>query len=224
MQPQPLPLPQSRPQSDGEHRWPVALAITAAIAFQLLTPPQLAFSPNWLLPALEGALLVCLLIANPYRINRESSALRALSLAVVGVATLALIWSAARLVVVLVGPAHAPAAKVLISGAVIWLTNVVVFALWFWEADRGGPAARANGRRDRPGFLFAQMTLPEPVCPGWEASFVDYLYLAFTNSTAFSPTDTLPLARWAKLAMMVQSALSLLIVALVIARAVNALG
>jgi uncharacterized membrane protein len=212
------------PPTSGEHRWPVAVAIALAIAFQLLTPRQLAFSPNWLLPALEAALLACLLVANPYRIDRESTALRALSLGVVGLATVALVWSAARLIAVLFGPDRAPAQGILISGAVMWLTNVIVFGLWFWELDRGGPAARANGHGARPAFLFPQMTMPETEAPGWSPTFVDYLYVAFTNATAFSPTDTMPLARWAKLAMMLQSALSLLIVALVVARAVNALG
>ena len=210
--------------SRGEHRWPVAVAIALAVAFQLLTPRQLTFSPHWLLPALETALMLCLLIANPYRIDRESSVLRLLSLGVAAVATVALVWSSARLVLVLFGPGRASAQSILLSGAVIWLTNVIVFALWFWELDRGGPAARATGRPAQPAFLFPQMTMPEHAFPDWAPTFVDYLYVAFTNATAFSPTDTMPLARWAKLMMMLQSGLSLLVVALVVARAVNALG
>jgi uncharacterized membrane protein len=213
------------PPTSGEHRWPVAIAIAVAVAFQLLTPRSLAFSPNWLLPALESALLLCLLIANPYRIDRESTVLRALSLGVVALATVAVIWSAGRLIVVLFGSGHGPSPdEILISGAVIWLTNVIVFALWFWELDRAGPAARAAGRPGHPAFLFPQMTLPEHAFPYWAPTFVDYLYVAFTNATAFSPTDTMPVARWAKLMMMLQSLLSLLIVGLVVARAVNALG
>jgi hypothetical protein len=104
------------------------------------------------------------------------------------------------------------------------LTNVIVFALWYWELDRGGPASRAAARRIHPDFLFPQMSVPDLVHPDWEPAFVDYLFLAFTNATAFSPTDTMPLSRWAKMAMMVQASISVVVVALVIARAVNILG
>jgi hypothetical protein len=203
----------------------VALAIAVAIALQLLTPAQLAFDPRWFLPAVEAAVLIGLVAVNPYRIDRESAAVRAASLALVGAATLALVWSTGRLVLVLVrGGESDQAGEVLRSGGVIWLTNVIVFALWYWLLDRGGPAARANARRIHPDFLFAQMTLPDLVHAQWRPVFVDYLYLAFTNSTAFSPTDTMPLVHWAKLAMMLQSCVSFLIVVLVIARAVNALN
>jgi uncharacterized membrane protein len=202
----------------------VAVAIAFAIALQFLTPQDVAFDPKWLLPAVEVALLLGLLVVNPFRIDRESSALRMLGIALVCVATLALLWSTGRLVLVLVrGHAEDPG-KVLLSGAVIWLTNVIVFSVWYWLTDRGGPAARANARKIHPDFLFPQMTTPELTHNEWRPEFVDYLYLAFTNSTAFSPTDTMPLARWAKLAMLVQACMSFLIVVLVIARAVNALN
>lgn len=207
---------------ETEQRWPVALAIAVAIGLQLLTPPNLAFDPNWLLPGLEAALLLGVLVANPYRINPESRRIRAGSIALVMVATLAVVWSTGRLVYLLtLGGDRASAGEVLLSGALIWLTNVLVFALWFWELDRGGPAARATARRREPDLLFPQMTVPELVHEQWRPIFVDYLYLALTNATAFSPTDTMPLARWAKAAMALQSVVSLLIVALVIARAVN---
>jgi uncharacterized membrane protein len=104
------------------------------------------------------------------------------------------------------------------------LTNVIVFALWFWEMDRGGPAARALARKVHPDFLFSQMTVPDLVNLDWEPGFVDYLYLSFTNATAFSPTDTLPLSRWAKLTMMAESTVSFVTVALIVARAVNVLS
>jgi uncharacterized membrane protein len=221
----PVTEPAWRRPHPGEHRWPVAIAIVAAIALQGLTPQQLAFDPRWFLPAVESALLLGLVAVNPYRINRESAAVRTASLALVAVATVALLWSTARLVVLLVrGDESDHPGDVLLSGAIIWLTNVIVFALWYWLLDRGGPAARANARRVHPDFLFAQMTLPDLVHVQWRPVFVDYLYLAFTNSTAFSPTDTMPLVHWAKLAMMVQSCVSFLIVVLVIARAVNALN
>ncbi len=112
----------------------------------------------------------------------------------------------------------------LMWGSTVWLTNVIVFALGYWELDRGGPAARAMARKTHPDFLFSQMTVPELIHKDWEPGFVDYLYLSFTNATAFSPTDTLPLSRWAKLLMMAESLVSLITVALIVARAVNVLG
>jgi uncharacterized membrane protein len=219
------PVPAWRRPHQGEHRWPVALVIAVAIVLQLVTPPQLAFNPNWLLPAVEGVLLIVLLVVNPFRMNRESSVVRVVELALVAVATMAVIWSAGRLILLLVVSAQQESSgTVLISGATIWLTNVIVFALWYWELDRGGPAARANVRRPYPDLLFPQMTAVELAPRDWRPMFLDYLYVAFTNSTAFSPTDTMPLSRSAKAAMMLQSGVSLLIVALIIARAVNILG
>jgi uncharacterized membrane protein len=110
-----------------------------------------------------------------------------------------------------------------VTGGAIWLTNIIVFALWYWEFDRGGPVARANGDRMYPDFLFAQMTSPQLAPPDWEPAFSDYLYLSFTNAAAFSPTDVLPLSRWAKMGMTAQAIVSVVTVALVVARAVNIL-
>jgi uncharacterized membrane protein len=110
-----------------------------------------------------------------------------------------------------------------LTGAAIWATNVIVFGLWYWEFDRGGAIERAAGDRQYPDLLFPQMTSPDLAPPDWEPGFVDYLYVSFTNATAFSPTDVLPMTRWAKLTMMTQSAISVVTLALVIARAVNIL-
>ena len=115
------------------------------------------------------------------------------------------------------------AGPLLANCGAIWLTNVIVFSLWYWEFDRGGPAARANAVVEHQDFLFPQTTAPEMAPADWEPAFTDYFYLSFTNATAFSPTDVMPLSRWAKMAMLVQSAVSLSIGALVIARAVNIL-
>jgi uncharacterized membrane protein len=222
----PRRLPAWQRATQGEHRWPVAVAIAAAVGLQLVTPETLAFQPTWLLPSVESLLLIGLFVANPYRVNRESSALRGASMMLVVIATVATAWSVYRLVVVLVTAKRAGPTPtvVLASGAAIWLTNVIVFALWYWELDRGGPAARAAARKDHPDFLFPQMATPDLVGLDWEPEFIDYLYVAFTNATAFSPTDTMPLSRWAKLAMMVQSGISVVVMVLVIARAVNILG
>jgi hypothetical protein len=207
----------------GESRWPAGLAILAAVVLQLLLPQDLAFSPRFLLPAIELGLLAALLIANPLRIDRESTVLRAIAIALLAVASVATAWSAGRLVYHLVSGGLNNAAGLLINGGAIWLTNVIVFALWYWEGDRGGPAARAVARHDFPDFLFPQMTAPEMAPRDWEPRFVDYLFVSFTNATAFSPTDTLPLSRWAKLTMMAQAGVSLMTVLLVVARAVNIL-
>ncbi|MDT5038527.1 MAG: hypothetical protein QOE03_3712 [Micromonosporaceae bacterium] len=206
-----------------ESRWPAGVAVLAAIALQWSVNKNLAFSPKWLLPAIELALFAVLTIADPVRINRESAVLRIVSIALVVVASMATVWSAARLVDQLVHHVAIDASRLLLNGGAIWLTNVIVFALWYWEGDRGGPAARANASDDYPDFLFPQMTAPEMAPANWEPTFVDYFYLSLTNATAFSPTDTLPLSRWAKLTMAAESVVSLLTVALLVARAVNIL-
>jgi hypothetical protein len=165
-----------------------------------------------------------LIAANPGRFNRESRPLRMASLALTAILSLANAWSAALLVIGLVaGREGEDAAALLSTGAAIWLTNIIAFALWYWQLDRGGPAARAHARRQLPDFQFVQMQTPDLGHPDWEPGFVDYLYLSFTNATAFSPTDTMPLSRWAKLTMLTQSLVSLATIGLVIARAVNIL-
>jgi len=217
-------LPAWRRVTQGEPRWPVSLAVILAIALQVTLPGGVAAHPRWLLPGVELFLLVGIVVANPTRISRRSAQLRTASIALIFVVTAANAWSAARLVDALLhGLATPDPTSLLLTGGSIWLTNVVAFALWYWEMDRGGPAARAHITRPHPDFLFPQMDSPELAPPDWEPGFVDYLYLSFTNAAAFSPTDVLPLARWAKLTMLVQSAVSLLTVALVIARAVNIL-
>jgi len=164
-------------------------------------------------------------VANPRRINRESRLLRSLGLTLAALLSLANGYSVVRLATDIVdGTKIGTPRALLITGAAIWLTNVVVFALWYWEFDRGGPVARALATKPYPDFLFAQMTSPRELVPAnWEPAFADYLYLAFTNAAAFSPTDVLPLSRWAKMAMTVQSAISIVTIALVVARAVNIL-
>jgi len=212
-------------RTEGEARWQVATAVAVAIALQIPVPGRLVLlRPPWLLPALEGLLLLVLVVANPRRINRQSRALRMLSLTLAVLLSLANAWSVARLVLGLVhGTEGKTAGPLLVTGAAIWLTNIIVFALWYWEFDRGGPVSRANAARIYPDFLFAQMTSPNLAPPRWEPTFGDYLYLAFTNAAAFSPTDVLPMSRWAKMAMTVQALVSIVTVILVVARAVNIL-
>jgi hypothetical protein len=208
----------------GESRWPVAAVMVVAIALQVALPDRLTLVSHWLMPTLEAGLLLVLIAANPSRFNRESILLRAGSLTLSGLLTLANGWSAIRLSQDLVlGRAGENAGPLLSTGGAIWLTNVIAFALWYWQFDRGGPAARANARHKTPDFMFPQMQNPNLSPPDWEPTFADYLYLSFTNATAFSPTDVMPMSRWAKLTMLAQSLVSLVTVALVIARAVNIL-
>jgi uncharacterized membrane protein len=206
-----------------EPRVPVTIAILVAIALMVALPARVANHPRWLLPGLAVLLLIGVFVAKSTQ-DRRSRALRATSLLLIGVLSIANAASAARLVLDLVNSRGiTDPAVLLLTGAAIWLTNVVVFALWYWEFDRGGPVARALASKPYPDFLFPQMTSPEMTSPDWEPTFVDYLYVSFTNATAFSPTDVMPLSRWAKLTMLAQSLVSIVTVALVVARAVNVL-
>lgn len=222
----PVPPAWRRP-TDGEARWQVALCTAIAIGLQLALPRQLVLvSPVWVMPAVQGLLLVALICVNPHRINRDEWQVRALSLALAGVISLGNAWSVVRLVDVLIsggGGVASKAVELLLIGGAILLTNVIAFALWYWEFDRGGPAARARGTKAYPDFAYPQMLSPDVGPPHWEPAFVDYLYLAFTNATAFSPTDVMPMSRWAKVAMTIQSVISLVNMGLIVARAVNIL-
>jgi uncharacterized membrane protein len=218
-------MPAWKRRTEGEARWQAAVAVAVAVALQLPLPDRLVLlHPAWLLPAVEGLLLLVLLMANPRRINRESRTLRLLGLTLAAVLSLANAWSVARLVTGLVqGTEGGAAGPLLVTGGAIWLTNIIVFGLWYWEFDRGGPVARAHGTRVYPDFQFVQMASPQLAPPDWEPTFGDYLYLSFTNAAAFSPTDVMPLSRWAKMAMTAQATVSIVTVALVVARAVNIL-
>ena len=217
-------LPAWQRVTQGEPRWPVSLAVVVAIALQLVLPYRVAFRPRWLLPTAQGLMLIGIIAANPKRIDKESTRLRGATIALIAVSTLANAWSAGRLVHHLdEGTLKQSPARLLMTGAAIWITNVIVFSLWYWECDRGGPAGRRSGGKKYPDFLFAQMQSPELSPPDWEPGYADYLFLSFTNASAFSPTDVLPLSRWAKMTMMLQAGVSLSTVALVVARAINVL-
>lgn len=214
--------PSWRRRTRGEARVPVSIAVAVAIVLQAVLPVALVVRPGWLLPALEGALLVGLTVADPRRIERDSRLLRGASLVLIAVISAANAWSAAKLVSLIIAGTIGSNAETLIgSGAAIYLTNIIVFGLWYWEFDRGGPAARAHGANRYPDFMFVQMDKTEMAPPEWKPNFMDYLWLSFTNATAFSPTDTMPLTRTAKAIMLAQAAISLTTVSLVVARAVN---
>jgi hypothetical protein len=205
----------------------IAVAISIALYFALPDGLIAGLGPRWLVPALEGVLAASLLIANP-RLTRESLRMRPVALALIAFVNLANVVSLGELVhkLLFVTNGHAgPGGRSLIYASVpVWVTNVLVFALWYWELDRGGPVARLELERRQPDFLFPQMGAPDATRPEWSPAFIDYLFTSFTNATAFSPTDTMPLTPWAKILFMVQSLASLLTVALVVSRAVNILN
>jgi hypothetical protein len=221
----PASVPAWKRPTQGEARWQAAVAVAVAVALQYPLPGRLVLlHPVWLLPSLQGLLLIALVMANPRRIDTRSRAIRVLGLILAALLSLANAWSVVRLVDGLVhGTAGNSAGPLLVTGGTIWLINVIVFALWYWEFDRGGPVARAQALRMYPDFQFVQMASPQLAPPDWEPTFGDYLYLSFTNATAFSPTDTMPLSRWAKMGMTAQATISIVTVALVVARAVNIL-
>jgi uncharacterized membrane protein len=205
-------------------RWPPVAAVLVAIALQVVLPPSLiqGLGPRWLIPAVEGVLLVALLITNPHQVDRAESNLRLLSLAMIAVITVANVVALGELIRALLDHTTVPGRTLVFASVPIWITNVIAFGLWYWEIDRGGVTARMLPDHREPDFLFPQMSTPG-ASPGWAPEFLDYLYTSFTNATAFSPTDTMPLTSRVKLLMMVQSLASLLTVALVISRAVNIL-
>jgi len=201
----------------------MAGAVLAAAFLTLLLPSELRLGPRWLLPFLEGALLVALIVGDPGRISRRSSILRGLSIALVAVLIAQSLWSTFRLIHELIvgGPHTDQPGPLLAAAAIVWVSNNIAFALLYWELDGGGAAARWQREQVHPDLAFPQHLNPGVGPPEWRPRFIDYLYLSFTNSTAFSPTDVMPLVPWAKIAMTVQAAVSLGILGLVIARAVN---
>ncbi len=215
----------ARPRSRGEPRWPMAAAVLVSVVIQLSLPDRHVLSPTVLFPTVEVLLLVALVIGDPGRIDRRSTVLNRLTVALVVVMTVDNLAGVAELVRgILDGSDRDNGPVLLATGGALWLTNVIAFSLWFWLLDRGGPAARAAGAPHTAAFAFPENATPELVPPGWWPQYPDYLYLAFTNSSALSPTDTLPLVRWAKMTMLVQSSISLVIAVMIVARAVNILN
>ena len=203
----------------------MALAVLVDIAMQLALPDRHILRPTFLFPTVELLLLVTLVIGDPGRIDKRSAVLNRITLALVIVMTIDNVAAATELVRdILDDSKKGTGAVLLATGAAIWLSNIIAFSLWYWLLDRGGPATRAAGDSPLPAFAFPEMLNPDLAAPDWAPQFADYFYLAFTNSTAFSPTDTLPLTRWAKMLMLVQAAISLVVAVMIIARAVNILN
>jgi hypothetical protein len=210
----------------GEARWPMAFAVVAVMVMTLLLPHDLVTRPRWGVPLVEGLLLATVIIADPGKIDLVSPRVRALSITLIALLVVTTLWCTTQLIVELIrgGPATQSGGALLAAGGIVWLSNCLSFGLLYWELDSGGPAVRAHGLRAHPDFAFPQQLSPEIAPQQWRPRFVDYLYLGFTSATAFSPTDAMPLRAWNKIAMMAQSAISLVLLGLVIARAVNVLG
>ena len=201
----------------------MASAVVTAMVLTLLLPEGERTLPVWVLPLIEGILLFALIAGDPGAIDRRSRLLRVLSIALVAILVVSALGATVQLIDVLIGGGHETnsASELLEAGSIVWVANIIAFALLYWELDGGGAAARAHHSRSDVDFAFPQQMNPELAPAEWRPEFMDYLYLAFTNAMAFSPTDAMPIARWAKLAMMVLSVSSLAILGLVIARAVN---
>jgi uncharacterized membrane protein len=209
-----------------EPRWPSALAVLGAVALYLTLPNQLVIGPPWVryvVPALELAVLIPLAVTAPYRHVEESGFRRKVAMTLTAMISIANAVSLFFLIRHLLYDSTVHGRTLLYAAFDVWTTNVIVFALWYWELDGGGPPRRLRDPTTPRDFAFVQMTDSEVAAPGWHPRFVDYLYVSFTNSSAFSPTDTMPLTRWAKMLMMIQAALSVLTLLLVAARAVNIL-
>jgi uncharacterized membrane protein len=210
-----------------EPRWPIALAIAIYLALmitlRIYEPDRPALGTRWLVPAVLGGLLVALVLADPARIEGRARWLRRLSGGLILALAVMALAATALLIADLIRGSHVTdsASALLVSGALIWLGNCLVFSLLYWHFDSGGPLARYRSDRPYRDFAFTQHMSPELAPPGWRPQYLDYLILGLTTSTAFSPTDVMPIAPWAKLTMALQSIISLAVVGLVIARAVN---
>ena len=220
-----------QPQGDDpaylEPHWPIALVLSLYIALtivlRVVEPHAEELRNRWVVPGIEIALFVSLLASDPLRVHRRSVWARRIALALVLMLVVVALVSTTVLVTDLIrgGKVTQSATSLLASGVLIWLGNCLVFGLLYWLLDSGGPRARYLHERRYADFAFTQQLSPELAPPGWRPRYVDYLILGVTTSTAFSPTDVMPMAAWAKLTMALQSIVSLLVIGLVIARAVN---
>ncbi len=202
----------------------MALAVIAAVVLTAWLPAEVRPESRWFL-GVVGLVLLGLIAADPGRIDRSTAVVRWLSRLLIGLLALSAVVSTALLVHILIvgGELTESATKLLLTGGAVWISNNIVFALLYWEVDGGGSVARTLRRPEYPDLAFPQHMSPQLAPPGWRPMFIDYLYLGMTNGLAFSPTDVMPLVPWAKIAMALQSLISLAILGLVVARAVNIL-
>ena len=204
----------------------MAVAVLAAGGLRAALPAQLRNGDaRWAFIVVVVVLLGVLIVGDPGRIDRDSTWLRVMTGTLIGLISAVNATAAIRLVAGIIdGAKFSTNANVLLaSGGAIWLSNVITFGLWYWDLDRGGAAARARGSGHPPAFVFPEMINAEYVGPGWYPKFLDYFHLSFTTAMAFSPTDVSAIRPWAKLMMMAEEVISLLVAILVVSRAVNIL-
>lgn len=213
------------PTVRGERRWPMVVAALSAGVMHEFLPASFRLAPHWIYPAFLVAFLVVLIAGDPGVIDRDHRWLRVTTGLMIGLITTVNGVAALRLVVkILAGASFHSARELFATGALVWLINVITFGLWFWDLDGGGAAARAARPSGAPrAFVFPEMSLPDHVPAGWFPQFADYLALSFNTATAFGPTDVSAIRRWAKLMMISESLISLVLATLVVARAVNVL-
>jgi hypothetical protein len=223
-------------RNPGESRLPAASAVVAAIALYLLLPNPLIVGPRLAVPLLELALFLPLVLANPRRMTRDTKGLRLLSIGLVLLIALANAVALALLVDQLVNSQATQGGQLLLGAGQVWVTNMIVFALAFWELDRGGPVRRARVPRtliqpadfrfpqDEDHDAIAEVAVRSAAKSDWSPAFIDYFYVSVTNSSAFSPTDTMPLSHRAKMLMATESVSAIVLSVIVIARGVSLLG
>jgi uncharacterized membrane protein len=212
------------PPPESESFWPAQATILASISLQLFLPSRLTVGPPWLIPALEAALLFGMFMATPRQLEHEHPLRRRVALGLTAFVSAANIYSLATLTHFLLHHNVGNGRELIVAGVLIWLTNFLIFGLWYWELDRGGPGKRAAAHDGPPDFLFPQMSDDRIEPRNWRPKFIDYLYVSLTNATAFSPTDTMPLTAGAKCTMGAQSLVSLVTIGLIVSRAVNILA
>src|SRR5271170_2983932 len=205
-----------------EPRWPASLALVACVGLYVILPNRLVVGPHWLLPIIV-ALPLAPLSARKHRHPDESVWIRHATIGLIGLMTLANVISMALLVHHLLNSNVSQGRNLIYSAVAVWLTNVIVYGLWFWEVDRGGPHRRASGEKLLPDIQFPQMENPGLAPEHWRPRFTDYLYTSFANGTSFAPADAMPLTLRAKLLFTSESLVSLITIAIVAARAVNIL-
>ncbi|MHB1209458.1 MAG: hypothetical protein ACYC1I_07080 [Acidimicrobiales bacterium] len=205
-----------------EPRWPASLALVACVLLYVVLPNRLVVGPRWILPVLIALPLIPL-SATKHRHPNESQWVRRLTIFLIGVITVANVTSMALLVHHLLNTNVSQGRSLIYSAVAVWLTNVIVYGLWFWEMDRGGPHLRAGVDTLLPDLQFPQMENPQLAAANWRPRFVDYLYTSFANGTSFAPADAMPLSIRAKALFASESIVSLITIAVVAARAVNIL-
>jgi hypothetical protein len=209
----------------GEPRWAMAIAVLACEFLHATLPLSVrSIGAVWVYPTVVIGLLLVLIIGDPGRIDKRDPWLRIVTGALITFITIINAQSAVHLVrLIIINAKLGTGERLLGSGAAIWLINVIAFGLWYWDLDQGGAAARANHTTKLPAFIFPEMTNPELVRPGWYPELIDYMHTSFATATSFGPSDVSAIKHWSKLLMMLESAVSLLLAVLVVARAVNLL-